>query len=89
MNQFQERTAVAPRTVTEISEGKHVPAGKPRKPPKRKHGSVVKILPRKDIWMAAKRAAHGNVKRLLVVSEEVVIVCNSEEHRDYLKGVYR
>lgn len=85
-NSVAKRASVAPRTVTEVSEGKHAARKqKNRKAPQRKASPVDAILVRPDVWEAAKALSCGEPGRLLVVGSEEVIVCNTIEHKDMLK----
>lgn len=79
MTSVRKSASVAPRTVTEVSMGKH--SKKTRKAPTKKtrKSPVVKVQVDKRVWKEALRLAGGDALRLQVVSKNEVIVKNKSK----------
>lgn len=82
-NEFKDVAKVAPRTVSEVSEGKHKPAKITRKNKPRPKGPInpksVKVDER--IMETVRELTKGDMSRIQIVSETEVIIYNSAQHK--------
>lgn len=84
MSEFKDEARVAPRTVTEVSEGKHsAPSRITRRNTPRPRGPInpksVKVDER--VMEMVRKLTKGDMSRITIVSEEEVVIYNSPEHK--------
>lgn len=79
MTEFDKTASMAPRTITEISKGRHEPDV--RLPRRRGKGKPKVDVVTKNVdprvWAEAKRLARGDCHRIEVVAPDNVIVWNA------------